>query len=241
MTSLFVADLHLDASRPAATACFVEFLTGPARDADHLYILGDLFEAWTGDDAAGPHEQAVLAALRRYTASGRSCHFLRGNRDFLVGEGFAGMTGADLLPDESLIELGGQQALLMHGDTLCTDDRAYQRYRRFVHRRAIQSLYLALPRRIRTGIAALARQRSMAANARKAPAIMDVNPGAVDAALRRHGVALLIHGHTHRPAVHSLNIDGRPARRIVLGAWHERGSVLGWTTGGPVLRTIPFR
>jgi len=240
MMALFVSDLHLDASRPAATDCFLRFLAGPARDAGTLYILGDLFEVWTGDDTAGSHELKILSALRRYTAAGCRCFFLRGNRDFLVGPRFAADSGAVLLEDESLIELEGRSALLMHGDTLCTDDHAYQRYRHFVHRPMAQALYLALPARVRAGIAAYARRRSMAANAGKTAAIMDVNPAAVADALRRHGVHLLIHGHTHRPAVHAIEIDGRAAQRVVLGAWYEQGSVLHWTTTGPELRGLAF-
>jgi len=240
MTALFISDLHLDASRPAATDCFLRFLAGPAREAGTLYILGDLFEAWTGDDAPGPHERRILDELRRYTIAGNRCLFLRGNRDFLVGAGFAADTGAALLPDEALVELEGHRALLMHGDTLCTDDHAYQRYRRFVHRSAVQALYLTLPARVRSGIAAYARRRSMAANAGKPPAIMDVNPVAVADALRRHGARLLIHGHTHRPAVHALTVDGKTAQRVVLGAWYEQGSVLHWTATGPELRTLGF-
>jgi UDP-2,3-diacylglucosamine hydrolase len=240
MTALFVSDLHLDASRPAATDCFLRFLAGPARDAGDLYIMGDLFEAWTGDDAAGPHEQEILAGLRRYSDSGRRCSFLRGNRDFLVGSRFAAETGAVLLPDESLVDVEGTRALLMHGDTLCTDDRAYQRYRRLVHHPAVQALYLGLPVRLRSGIAAWARRRSVAANAGKPAAIMDVNPLAVRDALRRHDVRLLIHGHTHRPAVHALEVDGQMARRIVLGDWYAQGSVLQWTAAGPELRALAF-
>jgi len=240
MTALFISDLHLDASRPAATDCFLRFLAGPARDAASLYILGDLFEAWTGDDAAGPHEQEILAALRRFSDSGRHCSFVRGNRDFLVGSHFAAETGAVLLPDEALVDVEGTPALLMHGDTLCTDDRAYQRYRRLVHRPAVQAFYLGLPVRFRSGIAAWARRRSAAANAGKPPAIMDVNTVAVTEALRRHGVRLLIHGHTHRPGTHALELDGQMARRIVLGDWYAQGSVLQWMAGGPELRTLAF-
>ena len=240
MTALFVSDLHLDASRPAATECFLRFLDGPARDAGTLYILGDLFEAWTGDDTAGPHELKILSALGRYTTAGSQCLFLRGNRDFLVGARFAAATGTALLQDETLIELDGQRALLMHGDTLCTDDLAYQRYRRFVHRPLVQALYLGLPARFRSGIATYARRRSTAANAGKPAAIMDVNPATVADAMCRHGVHLLIHGHTHRPAVHALEVDGQAARRVVLGAWYEQGSVLHWTSAGPELRKLAF-
>ena len=240
MTVLFVSDLHLDATRPAATECFLRFLAGTARDAGTLYILGDLFEVWTGDDAAGTHEISILDALQQYTRAGHRCAFLRGNRDFLVGAGFAARTGVTLLPDESLIEVHGERALLLHGDTLCTDDHSYQRYRRLVHVRALRALYLALSPQVRGRVAAYARGRSLAANASKPPAIMDVNSVAVADAFRRHGVQLLIHGHTHRPAVHTLDLDGKAARRVVLGAWYEQGSVLYWTDKGPELRQISF-
>lgn len=240
MTTLFISDLHLDSSRPAATACFLRFLGGPARDAAGLYILGDLFEAWTGDDSTGPHEQQILDGLRRYTGGGYRCWFLRGNRDFLIGPRFAADTGATLLGDEALIEIDGSRALLMHGDTLCTDDHAYQRYRRFVRHPVTQALYLNLPARIRSGIAAYARRRSTAANAGKPAAIMDVNQEAVLEALRRQDVRLLIHGHTHRPAVHDVRVDGQAARRIVLGDWYQQGSVLHWTPAGPELRALSF-
>jgi len=240
MTGLFVADLHLDPSRPAATECFLRFLSGPARDAGSLYILGDLFETWCGDDAAGGHEMEVLRALKRYSTAGCQHYFLRGNRDFLVGPRFAAETGATLLEDEAVIELDGHRILLMHGDTLCTDDHDYQRYRRVVRNASLQSIFLALPVALRSGIAAYARRKSRRANASKPAAIMDVNPAAVADALRRNGVLLLLHGHTHRPAIHTLDIDGQPARRIVLGAWYEQGSVLCWTATGPQLRIINF-
>lgn len=241
MTALFVSDLHLDPSRPAATDCFVRFLAGRAREASDLYVLGDLFEAWTGDDAAGEHDRMVLDAMANYAAGGGHGHVMRGNRDFLLGAEFTARTGFGLLPDETVVDLAGARALLMHGDSLCTDDRAYQRYRGMVRRPGIQSLYLALPAAMRTGIAGFARRRSSAANAGKPAAIMDVNPEAVAAALRRHHVPILIHGHTHRPAMHDFLLDGAPARRIVLGDWHARGSVLAWTAAGPELGTLEFR
>jgi UDP-2,3-diacylglucosamine hydrolase len=241
MTTLFVSDLHLDASRPAATDCFLRFLAGPARDAGTLYILGDLFEAWSGDDAAGIHEREILHALRRYSTAGCRHYFLKGNRDFLVGSRFAAESGAVLLDDETLVEIDNHRVLLMHGDTLCTDDHAYQRYRRLARSTTVQLLYLALPVPLRSGITAYARRRSIRANAGKPPAIMDVNPTAVVNALRRHRAELMIHGHTHRPAIHILDLDGQPARRIVLGAWYEQGSVLYWNDTGPALRALNFR
>lgn len=240
MTSLFVSDLHLDASRPAATDCFLRFLAGPARDASALYILGDLFEAWSGDDAADQHDQGVVRALKRYATAGCRPCFLKGNRDFLVGARFATESGATLLDEETIIEIDDHRILLLHGDTLCTDDHAYQRYRRFVRRPTAQSIYLALPAPLRSGITASLRRRSMRANAGKPPAIMDVNPGAVADAFSRHGVRSMIHGHTHRPAIHTLDVEGEPARRIVLGAWYEQGSVLAWTGKGPELLTLGF-
>ncbi|MDP2322965.1 MAG: UDP-2,3-diacylglucosamine diphosphatase [Gammaproteobacteria bacterium] len=240
MTTLFVSDLHLDASRPAATDCFLHLLEGLARDAGTLYILGDLFEAWSGDDVAGAHERAILLALKRYTTAGSRCFFLRGNRDFLVGSRFLLATGVTLLDDESLTTIDGNRILLMHGDTLCTDDHAYQRYRRVVHNPVMQSLYLALPAPLRSRITALARWRSTRVNAGKPAEIMDVNPAAVADALRRHRVQRMIHGHTHRPAIHSVDLDGQPASRIVLGAWYEQGSVLRWGTTGPELQTLAF-
>lgn len=240
MTPLFISDLHLDASRPAATDCFLRFLAGPARDAGSLFILGDLFEAWTGDDATDRHDRTVISALRNYTTAGNKCSFLRGNRDFLVGGKFAAETGCTLLPDEALVEINGETALLMHGDTLCTADTTYQRYRKIVHTPSIQRLFLLLPAAFRSSAASYARRRSMQANAGKLPEIMDVSAASVSAALKRHGVSLLVHGHTHRPAVHSLEVEGRPARRIVLGDWYEQGSFLHWSANGPELATLSF-
>lgn len=240
MNALFVSDLHLDAGRPGATACFLRFLAGPAREAGTLYILGDLFEAWTGADAADPHDRSIMEALSAFTASGARCYFMRGNRDFLIGPDFSAATGVTLLADEAVVDLAGRPVLLMHGDTLCTDDHAYQRYRRVVHLRWLQALYLALPTGIRRRIARFARERSQASNAMKPASIMDVNEAAVAAALKRHGVRWLIHGHTHRPAIHLLAIDGVEGRRFVLGDWYEQGSVLRFDGDEPRLDTLPL-
>lgn len=237
---LFVSDLHLHPSRPAATGGFRRFLAGPARAASALYVLGDLFEAWVGDDAALPHDLDVLDALAGVAAAGIPVSFLPGNRDFLAGRGFEARGRLRILPDEFVAEVHGERVLLMHGDTLCTDDHAYQRYRRLVHRPAVQAAFLALPVAARRRLGAMARNRSMTASQGKAPAIMDVNPGAVEAALRRHGVRTLVHGHTHRPACHGLVVDGAPARRIVLGDWYEQGSVLRWGEAGPSLERLDF-
>jgi UDP-2,3-diacylglucosamine hydrolase len=181
-----------------------------------------------------------MAALRDYAATGRAVGFLRGNRDFLVGQAFAAATGASLLADEAVTTVGGRRALLMHGDTLCTDDAAYQRYRAVVHRPGVRRAFLALPAALRRGLASYLRSRSQAANATKPAAIMDVSPAAVAAAMDRHGVDLLIHGHTHRPAIHRPAGGSGSGTRIVLGAWHEAGSVLRFAGPEPELVTLPF-
>jgi UDP-2,3-diacylglucosamine hydrolase len=240
MTTLFISDLHLDASRPRATETFLTFLRGAARDGDALYILGDLFEAWIGDDDPDTHSRAVIAALAEFTATGIPCFFAHGNRDFLVGSRFAAETGVRLLGPATVHDLHGRPTLLMHGDQLCTDDHAYQRMRRLFHTRGIQQVFLGLPSGTRRWIGRRLRTRSQRSVARKAPAIMDVNPAAVQAAMREHGVTRLIHGHTHRPAQHRLTCDGRPAERIVLGDWYTQGSVLRVTADAAELATIAF-
>jgi UDP-2,3-diacylglucosamine hydrolase len=240
MTTLFVSDLHLHPARPEATDCFLRFLGDEARQASALYILGDLFEAWIGDDVTAPHDLAVMNALRDYTTAGRPCFFLRGNRDFLIGERFGRQTGVALLPDETVIEVAGMRILVLHGDGLCTDDHAYQRYRSIVRWRGTQRLFLALPRGMRSRIAGVARGQSSAANLRKSAAIMDVNDSAVADALQKYGVSIMIHGHTHRPAIHRLPGPGQGGMRIVLGDWYARGSVLQWTRAGPELRELAF-
>lgn len=240
MAVQFVSDLHLDASRPEATRCFLAFLAGMARDAGELYILGDLFETWVGDDAADEHAARVAAGLAAFTATGRHCRFIAGNRDFLLGPAFAARAGLELLADEVLAEVAGERALLMHGDTLCTGDHAYQRYRAVVRQPRVARLFLALPGGLRQAMARRLRARSASANAAKPAAIMDVDPLAVRGALDRHGVALLIHGHTHRPAIHATVAASGPARRIVLGAWHTAGSVLRFAGDRPELVSLPF-
>lgn len=232
---LFISDLHLDPRRPAITRLFLDFLQAE-RGCGALYILGDLFEAWIGDDVTAGQEPVLeaLAAFSRQTP----LYFMHGNRDFLVGERFADVTGARLLPDPSLVDLFGQPTLLMHGDSLCVDDEEYQRFRRMVRDPAWQAEFLARPPAERIAYAQQARKVSSERNQGLAEYLMDVNPGEVESALRRHGVACLIHGHTHRPAVHSLDVDGRPCRRIVLGDWYEQGSVLRVTPAGWALEHL---
>ena len=231
MTTLFVSDLHLDPARPAITALFLRFLRSEAVDADALYILGDLFEAWVGDDVGGEPAQAVRAALKALSASGVPVYFQRGNRDFLAGARFAADTGATLLPDPAVVNLYGEPTLLMHGDLLCTGDTAYQAFRAQVRAPAWQAQFLAQPLAAREAFAAKARAASKehqkdVGSGGAMDAITDVDADAVAQTLARYGVRRLIHGHTHRPAIHALDAGGRHARRIVLGDWYEQGSVL---------------
>jgi UDP-2,3-diacylglucosamine hydrolase len=231
MTTLFVSDLHLDPARPAITALFLQFLRTEAMEADALYILGDLFEAWVGDDVGGEPAQAVRAALKAVSASGVPVYFQRGNRDFLAGARFAADTGATLLPDPAVVNLYGEPTLLMHGDLLCTGDTAYQAFRAQVRAPAWQAQFLAQPLAAREAFAAKARAASKehqkdVGSGGAMDAITDVDADAVAQTLARYGVRRLIHGHTHRPAIHALDAGGRHARRIVLGDWYEQGSVL---------------
>lgn len=226
MTTLFIADVHLDDARPEVTDRFAAFCSGRARQAQALYIMGDLFEYWLGDDQTGPAAAAAEAALREVTAAGVPVYLMHGNRDFLLGEAFAERTGAALLPEPAVVHLAGEPVLLLHGDILCTDDVEYQKFRTMVRNPDWQADFLARPFEERLALAQQARLGSQDATSRLATSIMDVNGDAVLNALREHDVATLVHGHTHRPAMHELSVDGRPARRIVLGDWGETGSVL---------------
>jgi len=239
VAQLFVSDLHLDAETPAAIEQFLAFLRREARAAEALYILGDLFEAWIGDDDPEPQKERVCAALRSFTSTGVACFVLHGNRDFLLGAGFCARTGCILLPDPVLVELDGERVLLTHGDALCTDDRAYQELRSIVRRSEWQRRFLALPLRVRARLAQRVRAGSRAHIARAVPYVMDVNEGAVAAAHRASGAGRIIHGHTHRPDMHERELDGRPAHRLVLGAWYEQGSYLAYQAGRYELNTLP--
>lgn len=226
MSTLFISDLHLDAARPAITRLFLEFIRGEARRAEALYILGDFFETWIGDDDPDPHHAGVMAGVRRLTAAGVPVYFLHGNRDFLIGERFAARTGVRLLADPTVIELYGVPTLIMHGDTLCTDDVEYQRFRAQVRDPAWQRAFLARPLAERRVFAAEARAASQVQTAAKADYIMDVNQQTVERTMQARGVTRLIHGHTHRPAMHRFTVEGRALIRIVLGDWYEQSSVL---------------
>jgi UDP-2,3-diacylglucosamine hydrolase len=230
--TLFISDLHLSAERPGTVALFLHFLATRARKARRVYILGDLFDAWIGDDDDAPPVPEVRAALRDLTRSGTACLLMHGNRDFLIGRRFARDTGCTLLRDPTRVDLGGNATLLMHGDLLCTDDVAYQRFRRRMRNPLVQRLFLWKSLARRRAMAADYRRKSGAATAMKAEQIMDVNPQTVQDYLHRHGVRILIHGHTHRPADHRLTVDGQEATRRVLAEWHpDRAEVLVWADG----------
>jgi UDP-2,3-diacylglucosamine hydrolase len=232
VTALFISDLHLTAGDAETTRRFVEFMDGPAREARELFILGDLFEAWIGDDDDDPRLTPIVAALRRLTASGVACALMHGNRDFLLGERFCAMTGTRLLGDHERVTLFGQPVLLTHGDLLCTDDTRYLTLRSELRSTSWQRDFLSRPLPERRQIASDLRQLSATEIAAKSEYIMDVNQGAVERVMRDHDVTLLLHGHTHRPAVHRFTLDGRDAARIVLGAWYHDPSIVRWTADG---------
>lgn len=240
MATLFIADLHLQTEEPAITAGFLRFLHGEARSADALYILGDLFEAWIGDDDPNPLHREIACAIKSLVDSGVPCYFIHGNRDFLIGKRFARESGMLLLPEEKVLDLYGRRVLIMHGDTLCTDDPGYLAFRTKVHTPWIQKLFLALPLFIRRRIAQKMRDDSKAANSSKSMEIMDVNAQAVVEIMEKHRVQWLVHGHTHRPDIHTLIADGETAYRVVLGAWHTQGSMVKITKEDVELIPFPF-
>jgi UDP-2,3-diacylglucosamine hydrolase len=223
---LFISDLHLDATAPEAVAQFRRFLQQEAREAEALHILGDLFETWIGDDDEEAARDTVCTALRELTRAGTRCFVQRGNRDFLLGRDFEHRTGCTLLPDPALLQIGAVRAVISHGDLLCSADHSYQEFRSLTRTRWFQADFLRFPPPLRRTLALLARAGSREHTRQLRNEIMDVATAAVEAMLRCGGCSLLIHGHTHRPGIHPLQVDGRPATRIVLGDWYEHGSCL---------------
>lgn len=218
---LFISDLHLDPSRPAVTRAFYRFLTDRAARADALYILGDLFELWVGDDDDSSLATEVQTRLRELSDSGTDVFFVHGNRDFLIGKQFAEAAGATLLPDPFSMEVGGRKLLLMHGDSLCTGDREYQTFRQQVRQRSWMQAVLAKPLKERRALGRQLREQSQSMNSRKAEDIMDVTGSEVLALMKRYGAEKLIHGHTHRPARHPVELGNARGERIVLGDWDK--------------------
>ena len=236
MPTLFISDLHLTEERPEANERFIALLEEQGRAADALYILGDFFEYWIGDDDLGEPFNAVVAGmLKDLTRQGVPVYLMHGNRDFLIGKGFCAATGASLLQDPTVAEIGGVKTLLVHGDTLCTDDVEYQAWRRKARDPAFQAAFLAKSLAERRRTVGQMREKSRQVVQEKTAEIMDVNDDAVRQAMRTAGVRRLIHGHTHRPGRHELDIDGQRCERWVLPDWYGRGGYLQVDRDGPRL------
>jgi UDP-2,3-diacylglucosamine hydrolase len=238
MSTLFISDLHLDPSRPEVTQCFLRFLEREAENAEALYILGDLFEVWIGDDDPDPHHRTVINALKNFVTARRPCYIMRGNRDVLIGRQFCAEATAQMLDETTVIKLHNERVLLLHGDELCTDDSAYQKFRTHARSPTWRAIFLSLPLGVRRWISTRIRRRSTAMTALKSAEITDVNQGEVEHMMRTNHVKILLHGHTHRPGIHEFTLDGKPATRIVLGDWYEQGSVLEWGSDGRRLRSF---
>lgn len=241
MSTLFISDLHLEEKRPEITAAFHRFIQERAVQAEALYILGDFFEAWIGDDENTSLQNEIAEALHQLSAGGTRLFLMHGNRDFLMGNAFCERIGGELLEDPTVIDLYGEPTLLMHGDSLCTADIEYQKFRKNMRNPAWQQAFLKRPLADRQLVARQLREISLAKNKGKQEDIMDVTPEEVVQQMSAHGVKQLIHGHTHRPAVHQLNVEGAPARRIVLGDWDKAIWYIEAETGRePELVEAPF-
>ena len=233
--TLFISDLHLTSERPQIHRQFFDFVEQVAPAAAALYILGDLFEYWVGDDDTGePLNAGVAKALAQLTRRGVAVYFMHGNRDLLIGQAFAARSGVHLIPDPTVIDLHGTHTLLMHGDTLCTGDIEYQKFRAYTHNAETQSNFLQQPLAARHQQMRGMRAQSEASKSNKAADIMDVSPAAVEQVLREHSYPRLIHGHTHRPARHVHTVDGHDCERWVLSDWYVHGGYLRCDTGGCV-------
>ena len=223
---LFISDLHLAPERPQIIQLFERFIDEVAISADRLYILGDFLEYWIGDDDKADGLTDAFSALKRLGESKTDVFFMHGNRDFLVGDALAERCRFKIIQDPFIENINDKPVLLMHGDSLCTDDIEYQKFRSMVRNRQWQDEQLSKPLEERESIARSLREQSQQATAGKSPEIMDVNQNTVTDIMKEHAVSLMIHGHTHRPAIHEFDIEGKPARRIVLGDWYETGSYL---------------
>lgn len=221
MTTFFISDLHLSTSRPDKLELFQRFCAGPARRAKAVYLLGDLFEHfWVGNDDRGPGVAATLDALRACCQRNGEVYVMRGNRELMLDEGFARLTGCKLLEDETVVNIDGQAVLLMHGDLLCAKDVSYLLFRKFMETPLIRRLYLSFPYWLRAGLSHGLRPLTKKSAMKKSPFVLDVDQRAVASVMAKHKVAELIHGHTHRPGFHHFELNGQPACRIVLGDWY---------------------
>lgn len=240
MSILLISDLHLQEERPDITRAFLHFLQERARQAEALYILGDFFEAWIGDDAATSFQRSIARALRKVADHGTRIYLMHGNRDFLIGDAFCSEAGCTLLADPSVIQLNGERVLLMHGDSLCTRDEAYMRLRRWLRNPLSLWILRHLPLSTRQKLARKLRSESRMQTRQKAAEIIDVTPEEVPRLMAEHDVRTLIHGHTHRPALHELQVGGHSARRIVLGDWDHQGWALRIDEQGFHLESLAF-
>lgn len=226
MSVLFISDLHLEVERPDIVRAFLHFLDTRAAGAEALYILGDFFEVWVGDDGMDDFQRSIASALRRLSDAGTRIYLMHGNRDFLLGKGFCRAAGCTLLKEGSVVELYGEPVLLLHGDSLCTRDESYQRLRKRLRNPLSLWLLRNLPLSTRHKLARKLRDASRMRTREKAADIVDVTPEVVPQAMATRGVRTMIHGHTHRPAVHKLLVEGQNAQRIVLGDWDRQGWAL---------------
>ena len=239
MTAWFASDLHLDPSTPRIAERFQRFLAGPVRGARALFLLGDIFEAWLGDDDPEPAHRAAIAAIARVADAGTLVYVMRGNRDFMLGERFCREAGAVLLDDPAILDVAGTRLLLSHGDGLCVDDPAYQKLRTLVRDPGLRARFARLPLDARRRLALEARAGSREHLANASGYITDVNAGAVESVFRDSGATVMIHGHTHRPGVHRGEAGGVARTRVVLGAWHDEADVVRWDDAGWQLIPCP--
>jgi len=238
VNTLFISDLHMEADRPDIADQFLRFLETEALNADALYILGDLFESWVGDDDPNAHYAWVKQGLKKLTRKDVPVYFMHGNRDFMIGDDFATETGVQILDDPVCIDCHDQRVLLSHGDAYCTDDVEYQAIRKMTRDPQWQAMMLSKSLKERLAFAEQARAASLAHGGNIDEVISDVNADAIQQAFVTARVSTMLHGHTHRPAVHDLVVAGQPAQRIVLGDWYEQGSVVRWSDAGPELCTL---
>lgn len=230
--TIFISDLHLDITAPAMAETFIHYTASLGSDVDAVYILGDLFESWIGDDDKTDFNDTIIAAIKSLTMRGIPVYLLHGNRDFLLGKRFMQASGCQLLPDESVVTVYNTPVLLMHGDTLCTRDIVYLKSRKWLRNTFIQKLFLMLPLSMRRSAANKMRMKSQQHIKSVTADIMDVTHSEVIKVMKQHQVTNLVHGHTHRMAMHQFTLDNMPAMRIVLGAWHHQGNMLCWTEDG---------
>lgn len=238
MPTLFISDLHLCKDRPRINTLFLNFLANDTNGIRALYILGDLFEAWIGDDAVSASDQIILAALKNVTQSGTPIYVMHGNRDFLLAESFCEQTGCELISDPGTIDLYGTPTLIMHGDTLCTDDTSYQQFRSMVRSEVWQTQFLAMTPEQRQQIATKYRSESKIQTQQKEAEIVDANQQTIETIMQQHNILHLIHGHTHRPGTHQFKLNNNSAQRVVLGDWYKHGSVLIVDKTGYDLKTL---